>query len=210
MGKDKKEINKEMVKTISELEKGKEIEQLLKDNKIAFKVKEQVYRVRKPTYAEQLDIEKHRRKTYAKYVDDDDMFFRRQWVEKYQKKGIDIPEMEQKMIRLQDDIEKLQIRLAKTNNKKDIEKLKNDISELRVQQMTINIEKTDLLSYSIEDQLTLEVNSYYAYLVLEKKVGEDKWEKVFRGYKEFANSSDSELINKTFYYVNYLVFAPTL
>ena len=201
----KEEIQRELLKTITELEKTSEIEHLLKDNTIVYRVNDIDYRVRKTNYADQLDIEKYRRKKYFELVSDDNMMFKKQWVEKYKGKGIDIKKMEDDISRLQAEIDSLLLRLATTTSQPDIDTLKKDITGLKGEQIAISVEKTDLLSYSIEDQLQINVNSYYTYVVLEKKEN-DKWIRVFAEYPDFLKSSNSELINKSFYYVNYIIY----
>jgi len=102
------------------------------------------------------------------------------------------------------------LRLVKIGDAKEIEKMKNKILKIKEEQASINIEKTDLLSYSIEDKLLLEVNSYVTYLVLDKEIEKDKWEKVFKTYAEFMNSEENALINQAFYYINFLIFSQTM
>ena len=201
----KEELKKDFLKTMAGLEKAGEVEKMIKDNRIAFRINDVDYRVRKPNHAEQMDIEKFRRKKYLELMDDDSMMFRKQWVEKYKTKGIDIDAMEKEIVQLQNNVEALLLRLATSTNKKDIEKLKSEIVELKDKQAGLNIEKTDLLSYSIEDQLTIQVNAYYAYSVVEVRK-EEKWVKLFKTYEDFANCKDTDLMNKIFYYVNYLIY----
>jgi len=203
--KGKKELAKEFVKGMNEIEEGKIAEELIKNNKMKFQVGDKNYRVRKPNYAEQLVIEKFRREKYLGLVNDKNMLFRKQWVEKYKEKGIDIEKMEKDIIRLQNEIEAIMLRASKINNKDDIKKLEEDKLKLQGEQGGINIEKTDLLSHSIEDQLMIAVNSYYTYIALER-LEEGKWVKVFSDYKSFAESEDTKLINQAFYYVNFLIY----
>ena len=50
----KREIAQKLLKTINELDLGSETERKVKDNKIIFKVSGKIYRVRRPTYEEQM------------------------------------------------------------------------------------------------------------------------------------------------------------
>ena len=150
------------------------------------------------------------------------MLFRKQWIDKYKAKGKDINAMESKMKSLQAEIETLLLRLAKMDDKKAVETMKTKIINLKEEQASINIEKTDLLAYSIEDKLLLEVNSYITYLVLEQEVDDTseaikegdnypkKYEKVFKTYEEFMNSENNKLVNAGFYYINFLIYSQTL
>jgi len=202
-----RKIAEQLLKTINDIEGVENAERKVKDNKILFKVAGKVYRVRRPTYEEQMEAEKFRRKKYIEFVNDKTMMFRKQWVKIYKEKGIDINQMEAEMSTLQAKIELVLLRLAKIQNEKDVKKLRDEVLTLRTKQAEINIEKTDLLSYSIEDQLMITINSYYAYMLLEEQDKEnDKWIRVFKTYEDFSNSQDSDLINKTFYHTNYLIY----
>jgi len=206
----KKEQAKELAKTITDIEGENKVENMVKSNKIVFDIDKKNYRVRKPNYKEQEEADTYRRKKYLEYINDNTMLFRKQWIDKYKVKGKDINAMETKMKSLQAEIETMLLRLVKIGDAKEIEKMKNKILKIKEEQASINIEKTDLLSYSIEDKLLLEVNSYVTYLVLDKEIEKDKWEKVFKTYAEFMNSEENALINQAFYYINFLIFSQTM
>ncbi len=211
----KREIAQKLLKTINELDMGSGVERNIKDNKIIFKVAGKIYRVRRPTYQEQMESEKFRRTKYIELVNDKSMLFKKQWTKKYKEKGIDLDKMDTDVIALQNKVESIMLRLAKSQNDKDVKKLRDDIVELRTEQAMISVEKTDLLSYSIEDQLMIAVNSYYAYLLLEKPEEADndeegKWIRVFDKYEDFTVSQDSDLINKTYRYVSDLIYTPSI
>jgi len=94
--------------------------------------------------------------------------------------------------------------------------LEKEINKLRSTQFDLSIEKTDLLAYSIEDQLLIHINSYVTWLVLEKEAplreltskGETKFIRVYNEYEDFLKSDDDELIRKAFYYINRLIYQP--
>ena len=204
--KNKEELAEDLLKTLRDIESETEVEKMVKDNKIEFEMDNIVFRVRKPTYEEQSELEKFRRMKYLEYLQDKSMMFRKQWAELYKEKGIDINDYDKKMFDIQGQIDDLMIRLAQTSNEQDVETLKTDIMKLKSEQAMLNIEKTDFLSYSIEDQLMIAVNSYYTYLVLEVQK-EDKWERLFTNYEDFKKSDKSKIINKAFYFVNYLIYS---
>ena len=203
---EKQQLAKEGMKAISEIEESMKLENLIKDNAVEFKSGEITYRIRKPNYTEQQEIDTERRKKYIKFVSDDSYLFRKQWIEKYKKKGIDINKMSNDILKLQDEVKSLLLRLAKTSTPSSVEQLKKEITRLRDKQYSLSIEKTDLLSFSIEDQLTIFVNGYATYVVLEKKE-KDKFVKVYKDYTAFCSSSDSDLIGKSFYYINFLMYS---
>ena len=207
---EKKEIATEFIKTLGDLEGMTEIEKMVKDNKIPFEINGVKYRVRQPTFEEQKELETHRRTKYVEFMNDDSMMFQKQWIEKYKSKGIDIDAMENKMREKEKEKNHLKIKLAKTADKTKADELIKEILALRAEQAEINIEKTDLMSFSIEDQLMVAVNSYETYLVLEKlikvKDTDNLWVRVYKDYDEFSKSKNSTLLHKAFVYVNHLIY----
>lgn len=200
----RKELAKEAMKALSELEETTRLEEIIKDNMIEFKVLEDTYRVRKPDFNERQEMDTARRKKYLEFIKDETYLFRKQWVEQYKKKDIDIDAMENKVRTLDGEIKDTLLRLAKSQEPKDIAQLKDQVLKLREEQFNISMEVTDLLSHSIENQLLVYINSYTTYLVLEKKV-EEKWVRAYSSYDEFMKSNDKAIEN-AFYYINMLIY----
>ena len=196
---------KEGMKAISELEETVKMENIIKDNKIVFESGGKSFRVRKPTLSEQQEIDSIRRKKYMELVRDNSFMFRKQWIEIYKKKGIDINKMDDDIKRIQDDLRALLLRLAKTAEPKAVKLLKDEVNKSKDKAYGLSIEKTDLLVYSIEDQLTIHVNSYTTYIVLERNEG-GKWDKAFKSYEDFEKSENDDLVGKSFYYINTLMY----
>ena len=96
--------------------------------------------------------------------------------------------------------------MAKTTDKKSIGEFKEQILKLRDEQYILSIEKTDLLSYSIEDQTHIYAKSYTACLILERK-DKDKWVRHFKDFEEFQKTEDSDLVGKLFYYFDVLIYS---
>jgi len=197
-------IAKEAMKALTEIEDTVRMEELIKDNKIEFVVEDKTYRVRKPIFIETQEVDSVRRKKYLEYVKDETYLFRKQWIEQYKSKGIDILSMEKKVRDLQADINNYLLMLAKSVEPREIDQLKKDILRLRDEQLTVSMEVTDLLSHSIENQMLIFVNSYITYLVLEKKEN-DIWIKVYDIYDNFMKAED-KVITQAFYYINYLIY----
>lgn len=203
--KEKQELQQDLVKTLTDLDGTADMEQMLKKSEIEFKVEETSYRVRKPIHSEYVELKKFRHKKYLEFVNDESMLFRKQWIKKYKAKDIDILKMELDISSLQAEINALRLKLATISIESDIKKLKTEITSLQEKQAIINVEKTELLSYSIEDQLMIMMNSYYTYLVLEKRE-KNKWVKIFSDYDKFLSCSDTELLRRAFYYINCLIY----
>ena len=199
---------KEALKAMQELEDSVRLENIVKDNRIEFKSGDRTFRVRKSTLEEQQEIDDVRRKKYLELVRDDSYLFKKQWIETYKKKGIDIDKMETDMKRIEDETRRLLLRLAKTTDKKGIGELKEQILKSRDEQYLLSIEKTDLLGYSIEDQTYIYAKSYTAYLILERKE-KDKWVKHFKDFEEYQKLDDPDLIGKLFYYYDVLIYSET-
>jgi hypothetical protein len=206
MEKEKMEQAKKLAEEIGELEQMSDVENMIKNNIIEFSLdnRDVKYRVRLPVYEEQIKLEKFRRAKYLEFVQDNNIKFQKEWIKIYKDKGIDILEMEQKVISLTKQMQEKQLKLAETSEEIRVEKLKSEIIELTKEVSAIHIEKTDLLSYSLEDLMLIEVGSFYTYLVLEKLV-EDKWVKVYNTYDEASKSKDNTLFSKAFWYVSSLL-----
>ena len=205
---ERKEIVKQGLKNLEELDALLEIEKLIKSNVIDFEIDGKPFRVRKPNIKEYESIARYRRKRYMELVDDDSFLFRKQWMDKYEKKGINIKEMENKIYDKQNNINDLLIKLAQTKIPSDIKTLKDEIVKLREEQFGLSSEKVTLLAYSVEDQLIMDVNLYTTYIVLEQLENKE-WIKVFKTFDEFRNSEDSAIINRAIHYVSQLVFNST-
>ena len=201
---DKSELAKSALKALSEIEETVKMEDIIKDNKIEFAVEDKIYRVRKPERIEKSEIEQARRKEYLKMISDDTYLFKKQWIEKYKAKGINIEEKETKIKLLYAEVEKALLRLAVVVEPKDIDLLKKEVEKLRDEMHSISIEVTNLLSYSIEEQLLLHTTSYTTYLVFEIKSGE-QWKRVFSAYDDLLKAED-KATELAFYYINYLVY----
>jgi len=200
----KNEIAKEALKALIEIEETTKMENLIKDNKIEWKIDNISYRVRKPDFTEEEEISTIRRKKYLEYMKDPSYLFKKQWIAQYQEKGIDITAMETKIRGLNEEIKDSLLRLAKSTEPNDISTLKQEILKKRDEQFSISIEITDLLTHSIENQLLIFINSFITYLVLEKKDGEN-WIKVYNNYNDFMKSGD-KCISQAFYYINFLIY----
>ena len=136
-------IAKGALKAMQELEDSVRLEDIVKDNKIEFKSGNQEYntfRVRRPNLDEQQEIDDVRRKKYLELVRDDSYLFKKQWIETYKKKGIDIDKIETNIKRIADEVKRLLLRMAKTTDKKGIGELKDQIIKSRNEQVILSME----------------------------------------------------------------------
>jgi hypothetical protein len=199
------EIAKKALEALNELEEKTTVENLIKDNMIRFKVNDCDYRLRLPTQADQEELNKYRMKEYAVLVKDKDYMFREEWEALYKTRGIDIKKMENQVKEIHQKIKDFLLKLAQTQQPKDIDLYKKEITELRDKQYDISIKRTDLLSYCIEDQLQIRTTTYLCYLVLDKKETEN-WVRAFVNLEEFKNCPNPILTNQALYFMNYLLY----
>lgn len=204
MNEDKKVLAKEALQALSEIEDSLKMEQIIKDNKISFEVEGVKYHIRKPNLVEVTEIEEAKRKKYLEFIKDDSYMFRKSWIESYKKKGIDIAEMESKGKLVKSEMEAAMLRLATATEPKAITELKNEILKLKDEQFGISMQITDLLSYSIEDQINIFSLSYTAFKVLEKEVNKE-WVRAFSSYEEFRKD-ESKVAQTSLFYISYIVY----
>jgi len=193
------------LKELQEIEETLELEKLIHDNKIVFNIKDEIYRINKIEFEMQEKLNSAKRKKFFELMDDDSYVLEETLVEKYLKKGKDIPQMEKQINTLNSEMQDFLFRLAPETEPKSIEKLKKEITSLRNKIFKISMEKTDLLEYSIENQLLIYENEYAIILSLEKKNKDNgKWEKCFKTYNDFKKCENNQLINKAVYFLNQL------
>ncbi|KKM96145.1 hypothetical protein LCGC14_1181050 [marine sediment metagenome] len=201
--KNREESIRELTKQLKEIEDIAEMENLIKDNVIAFKFEEINYRIRKPSPQEKRDINDKRRIKYLELLKDDKYMLKEQWIEVYKKKGVNIREIDEKLIALQNKHEILLLQLATVDSKGAVEDLKNDIIDIKEQQTAISFRKSELLQYSLEDVLDEYLRTYSAYLVLEKEEKKE-WIKAFKAYEDFMGQKDDKLFARALYFLNVL------
>ncbi len=209
--KDKKELAKKLTKEMQQADQLSNLEEMLKNNVIEFELKGITYRVRQPTIKERQEVKREKNKKYLELLNDDSYLFQEHIIEKLEKKGKSIAKMVEAMNKLQEQIERLQLKLAEYGNAKEkdnkiITDLKLKIFELMEERNLISMKKAELLSGSIEDTLLEFETTYFAYLLLEKKEG-DNWVRVFNKYDDFLQCQDNSLMSKCGNYLGLLLFS---
>jgi len=201
--KKKQEEAMKILETLESLKDRSEIEDMVKNNVIEFDLEGAQYRVRPLNRREQTELYERRAKKF-KELFSSDYDFEEIVVKKYKEKGIDIPSYNTRMQGLQSRIEDVLLNLATIAEEKTIDRLKNEIIELRTKQSQLLTEKSGYLTYTIENQLLSFSIAYAVYLVLETKK-EEKWSKLFKDYEEFEASENMELLNTAIGYISYLM-----
>ena len=191
-----------------------ELDEMLKNNYVEWKEGDVSYKVRKPNHDERKELRMEKIKCHNELRTSPDWKYEQQIILEYANKGIDIADMINKQLAINKQIEEVQSQLSKFGAEKEednkaIFELKNKIYNLMIERNGISLEKSDLLADSIEQELLVMINTYTAYLVLEKKV-KDKWVRVFKTYKDFMDSDNESLLEKTGSYLGMLIFRTNL
>jgi hypothetical protein len=199
----KEELMKEVQEKVNALNETEKIEDLIKDNKLEFEVKETTYRVRFPSFKERSEIRKLRSKKNLELLRDGSFLPRNALTELYKERGIDIAELEtgvKRLIKEKENLDCLHVK-AQGESKKDV---RNQIEKIKTEINKLNIEISTYLEDSLENELIDYSNTCHLCTVLEKKEG-DNWVKAFKNFDEFYNSNDDELIVKATYYNTILI-----
>jgi len=212
MSEDKKvsrdEEMKKLETQVKDIEALDKCESEIVDNAIEFEIKEgegRNYRVRMPTIREKMEINQ-KRLVEARKLQKADFLYEAELInELLEKQGIDIEKLNSEIFSLNDEINKLELKLAPEPNKDNREKLKSLIIELTNERLFKIGRKSEYLETSIESQLTEIMITHFAALIFEKKT-ENKWNRVFNSYDEYIDSTDTFLVTTAVNYVYKLLF----
>ena len=119
--------------------------------------------------------------------------------------GISLFENSKDLSRLQ--IEDIQEKVAPipTESKEIISNYEQQVKDLVQKQSEISIRLSELLEYSVENEILEFSNLYLIYNVLEK-LEDDKWIKCFKTYEDFLATENETLILEATYNLSMLVF----
>jgi len=212
MSEDKKvsrdEEMKKLETQVKDIEALDKCESEIVDNAIEFEIKEgegRNYRVRMPTIREKMEINQ-KRLVEARKLQKADFLYEAELInELLEKQGIDVKKLDSEIFSLNDEINKLELKLAPEPNKDNREKLKSLIIELTNERLFKIGRKSEYLETSIESQLTEIMITHFAALIFEKKT-ENKWNRVFNSYDEYIDSTDTFLVTTAVNYVYKLLF----
>jgi len=206
----KEEEAKKILESTTQADELENLEEMLKNNIIEWSIEGNTYRVRKPTYTERQEVREIKLKRNTELLRDDRYLYEKQLIELYEKKGISIAKMIEQQLKLEEKVNEVELKLAELGNIKESESqkvidLKMEIFNMKMEQRAISLEKMDLLSYSIENELLSLINSYICYLCLEKKI-ENNWIRAFNTYESFMDSKSDDLLNKTAHYMSLIIY----
>jgi len=209
--KSKETLQKDLTKKLQQLNEKEQLEGLIKDNKIEFEIKGIKYRVHKPTNAEGLQVRKARTKKYIELLKDDTYMLREQLIDLYKGKGVDIKQLEEDIKEISLQIEDIQEKVAPipTESKELISNYEQQVKDLIQKQSEISIRLTELMEYSVENEILEYSNLYLIYSILEEQKN-NKWVKCFANYLDFLASDNETLILEATYNLSLLVFQKKL
>jgi len=194
---------------LNELEKIKDIEEMIQDNMIEFGFEEEIYRVRKLTRRERHEIQRITSKEKYRLLNEKDNVTEEELIQTYlnRKNPINISAMRQQIRDIQYKIEKLAIIVTKSSIDSTKKELETKCDDLKLEQLEIMYKIDDCLNISIEQQLKSFVQEYMIYLCLEKMVGED-WKRRYETYDVFMDTNgekEDKLVYMATYYFNELI-----
>lgn len=166
--------------------------ELIQDNKIHFRVKDTIYRVRVPNQKENSNASSYKNKIYVKLIQEDNTLTIKQLKKILkEKQDIDIDKLDKKAKDLENEMTQIYLTLAKKKDseKKVVKELTNKINEVRDKRLEIVLEKAGYLAPAIENQSQ---DEYYRFLtaictekLIQEEKKEDKWQKVWNTFGDY-------------------------
>ncbi len=197
----------EIAKELTEMFQRETVENAVNNNVGEFEILEVPYRVSKPTYGQKQKTYKKRAEKFTELIQDKTLMLEKDLKKQYKERGIDIDEMQTKIISLEREKHNIQLKLGEALVKQasdtELKAYKEQIEEIQAKQINISIEKTNLLDFTIEQQLFVFTYTYLTFLIAEKKV-DDKWVKVWNTWEDFENS-DEDLIKEISYHASLIM-----
>ena len=182
---------------LTELMKDEINPELIQNNKIHFRVSDDIYRVRMPNQKENSNATGYKNKTYIKLIQEDNTLTIKQLKKVLkEKQDIDIDDLDKKASELEKEMTQVYLTLAKkkTSEKSSITKLKSKLETIRDKRLVIILEKAEFLSPAIENQAQDEYYRFLTAMCTDKLIDKknDKWEQVWISFNKYEQD-DSKL-----------------
>lgn len=197
---------KQAERIIDEMEKENalsKIEDLIKDNSIAFEHNEKRYRIHLLNLVEKEELDVLRRKKFGQLLKDPDILLEKDLIALYKERGEDIGEIDEQIKKLESESFGLQMKLGEAISKNEGEQIfqtyKEQIQALIVNIQVLKAQKILLLEFSLENNLLSYVAQIITYLSLDE-AKDGNWARMFKSLEEFQNYKDESLINKAAQY----------
>jgi len=175
------------------------IEGFIRNNFIEFEHKDKQYRVRLLSLKDKILLHEFKLRKFGEYLQDKNILMEKDLIRIYKDRGIDIAGIDDSMKKLSAEIIDAQISLGEALSKHEMETILNNyktkIESLQTEKRIKFLQKTDLLSMSLENQLLNYEAEIITFLTLEI-LKDAKWERLYISYEDFINCEDETLINK--------------
>jgi len=193
------EVNKEVLKMLDESETLALAGAAIENNELEFEIDGQLYRTRKASYAEKQKANNFRMKKFTHLLKDADCLLEKDLKKLYKDRGINLDNMDKEIRELTKQQQNLMLELGKgikaKRAKPELEKYKEEIINITNSIQGVALEKQQLLEFSLENRVLMELYSYLIWMVSEKKVG-DKWENIWATYDDFLNTKPGKLLTE--------------
>jgi len=174
-------------------------EAAIQNNEIVFEIDGATYRVRKANFQEKQDANKYRMKIYVDLLRDKDCLLEKDLRKLYKERGIDVDDMDKEILGLSNQQQKLLFDLGKAikggGDKVELDKYKEEVVNIMHSIQGLSTEKQQLLEFSLENRVMMEVYSFLIWCVAEVKTG-GAWKRIWATQTEFLNTTPSELLNE--------------
>lgn len=174
-------------------------DEMIKDNKIEFFLNDKTYRVRLLTLREKEELEYLRIKKFGQLLQDKDILLEADLIKLYEERGISIKELDEKIRKIDIEINDRQLSLGEAiaNNEGEaiLKTYHSEIIALVLDKQVFFLQKTNLLEYSLENQLLSYIAQIVSYLSTEVKE-KDEWVRLWGTLEDFTKCNDEALINK--------------
>ena len=178
-------------------------EELVKDNKIEFEFDGQKYQVRMLNVAEKDELDSLRRKKFGKLIQDKDILLEKDLIRVYKERGLDLEEINEQIRKLDTERYSITLKLGESIANKIgesvLKEYKDQIESLTNRIYLFSLQKSNLLTYSLENQLANYIVKALTYLSLEV-FKDEKWVKAYKSIEDFEKNIDEKLIEKSIYY----------
>ena len=199
-----KAVNEATAKKVKEMFSDNEAitlaETALQNNEIVFENGGKTYRVRKANFQEKQDANKYRMKIYVELLRDKDCLLEKDLRKLYKERGIDVDDIDKQIMGLSNQQQKLLFDLGKAikenKPKAELDKYKEEVTTLMQSIQGLSTEKQQLLEFSLENRVMMEVYSYLIWCVAEVSIGENKWQRIWATQKEFLNTTPNKLLTE--------------
>lgn len=188
--------DKQLLEVLEELKKDELNPELIQDNKLHFRYKEDIYRVRLPNQKEHSNANSYKNIKYVQLLKKDDTLTIKQLVTLLkEKQDIDIDAMDKEAAKLENELTQVYLTLAKKKDTetKAIEELKKKLEEVRNKRLTVVMEKAGYLAPAIENQVQ---DDYYRFLasfctekLVKKEEDKEDWKQVWISFEDYEKDN---------------------